>query len=1183
MTTSRERRAGLLSRLFIQWPSALVDIGTTRPVELSDSLEPPPYDHLDRVKPAFEKAYAARRTGADGLRRALYDTYRARFWGAAVIFLVYQVCATAGPLLIQALIAWFEGAGRGAVAQGLLIAAGLGAFHVVESLAHKHQWSEAWKSAQSITALLRTQVLGKYLRMDRGARLAHPSGEVITLVSSDAVRVGQTSFFHMAWSVPLGIAGSATILCVLLGWAGAVGIVVLVAGLALSAVANNRLYALVPKIREANGVRIGLVSDLLAAMRTLRSHGWEQAAEQAVTRERSVLNTLLVGRQKRLATLYLVNAAAPVLMVTTTLVTYAALGNPLRAADVFAAIAVLTVLRAQLPELVRYLDMRNEWRVALGKVTTFLEAPDATAAEPSSAAPGTVVVSGASFAWPGAESPCLDGIDLRIEPGELVCVLGAVGSGKSAFLGALAGSMRTTGGSASVSGSVVHLPQRPWIMQATIESNIRCFAQEDPARYAEVLRATALDADLTAMPARDATLIGDRGATLSGGQRQRVALARAAYEDADVYLVDDPASAVDDAVAGTILDRLLRGVLAGRTVVVATHRLDYARRADRVVVLDEGRVVASGAFDEVAVPALLPASEVVAQQDIGPVEVVEPAEPVRTGTIAARTYRGYLRVLTPGWSFAVLVALALLGEGVLSAASVWLGWWTDRPGGDTALYAAVFAGIGLLALVLDRALFTFGFSRGVRAGMTLHSSMTARVLRAPMSFFDRTPSGRVLTRFSSDIETIDLELPEFTMDTLKVVVGFVLPSFALAVMNPLTLLFSIPVVVVYLRWQKRTRSSTVEASRLSKQAREPVLSLLTEAVDGVTSIEGRPARTAGYEREFLARVRTAHHVDYTVNSLSRHFNLRLDLLGALVLVGFAGMLVVETGLGAGLAGAGITFAYALIGTLATSLITIRMMDLALASFERVDDYTRLDVEPSGGAPAPDGWPRTGDVRFEEVTLRYAPGRPPALDDVSFHAPAGEKVGIVGRTGSGKSTTFAALMRFVECSAGRILVDGVDIASLRLRDLRAAIAVVPQDPVLLPGTLRDNLDPFRDHDDAATLSALEKVGLKLPGLDHPAADAHLSAGERQLFCLARALLHRTRIVLIDEATSNLDAETDARVQRVLDAELAGATVLCIAHRRDTLLGADRVVTLDAGRVASVVTPERTLTARGARHG
>lgn len=1177
MTQSRERRAGLLSRVFIQWPSELVDIGTKRPIELSDSLEPPPYDHLERVKPAFEKAYAARRTGKDGLRRALYDTYRRRFWVAAVIFLIYQVCATVGPLLIQALIAWFEGAGRGAVATGLLIAAGLGAFHVVESLAHKHQWSEAWKSAQSITALLRTQILARYLRMDRTARLKHPTGEVITLASSDATRVGQTSFFHMAWSVPLGIAGSATVLCVLLGWAGLAGIVVLVAGLALSAVANNRLYALVPQIRAANGVRIGLVSALLAAMRTLRSHGWEDAAEKAVDHERSVLNKLLVGRQKRLATLYLVNAAVPVLMITATLVTFVALGNPLRAADVFAAIAVLTVLRAQLPELVRYLDMRNEWRVALGKVTTFLEEPAAAHAEPSSAPRGTVAVSG-SFAWPGAETPCLHEIDLRIEPGELVCVLGAVGSGKSALLGALAGTMRTEG-VVDVSGSVVYLPQQPWIMQATVEENIRCFAEGFPARYAEVLRATALNTDLAAMPAGDATVIGDRGADLSGGQRQRVALARAAYEDADVYLVDDPASAVDDVVAATMLDRLLRGVLAGRTVVVATHRLDYARRADRVIVLEEGRVVASGAFDEVAVPELVPVPEIADAEpvDFETAELPQREEPVRTGTIESKTYRGYLRVLAPGLLLAVLVALALLGEGVLSVSSVWLGWWTERPGASTVLYAGVFAGIGLMALVLDRVLFTFGFSRGVKAGMTLHSSMTARVLRAPMSFFDRNPSGRVLTRFSSDMETVDLELPECTMDTLKVVVGFVLPSLALAVMNPLTLVFSIPVVVVYLRWQKRTRSSTVEASRLSKQAREPVLSLLTEAVDGVTTIEGRPARTAGYEQEFLGRVRTAHHVDYTVNSLSRHFNLRLDLLGAVVLVGFAAMLVVESGLGAGLAGAGITFAYALIGTLAMSLITIRMMDLALASFERVDDYTRLDVEPTGGAAAPEGWPATGDIRFVDVTLRYAPGRAPALDEVSFHAPAGEKIGIVGRTGSGKSTLFAALMRFVEATSGQILVDGVDISTLRLHDLRSAIAVIPQDPVLLPGTLRENLDPFGTSPDAEVLEALEKVGLGIVPLDVTTADIRLSAGERQLFCLARALVHRARIVLIDEATSNLDAETDLRIQRVLDAELAGATVLCIAHRRDTLHDADRIVTLDAGRVVSVVAAEPSVTA------
>ncbi|WP_182905611.1 ATP-binding cassette domain-containing protein [Microbispora sp. H13382] len=1195
-----EGQAGIISRIFIHWPSSLVEIGTKRPLQLSDSLVPPPYDDLGRVVPAFEEAYAARRTRPGALRAALYDTYRRRFWFAALIFLAYQGFATVGPLIVRELIDWFEGTEPGVLAMGLLIAAGLGLFHVVESVAHKHQWSEAWKTAQSVTALLRTQVLRKYLRMDRGARLAHPTGEVITLASSDAQRVGQLGFVHMAWAVPFGIAGSCVILCFLVGWAGLVGIAVLIAGLALSNVANTRVYALVPKIRAANGVRIGLVSEFVAAMRTLRAHGWEDVAEQAVTRERSVLNELLVRRQKRLATLYLVSSATPVLMVTLTLVTYAAFGNTLRAADVFSAIAVLTVLRSQLPELVRYLDMRNEWRVALGKIGTFLDAPDAgdgdTGQDAEHLPSGAVTVSNASFAWPGAEesAPCLREVDLEIAPGEFVCVLGRVGSGKSALLGALAGTLRTVSGATRVPGSIVYVPQKPWIMQATIAENIRCFAPDDPARYAAVIRAAALGDDLAALPARDATVIGERGWNLSGGQRQRVALARGAYEDADVYLVDDPASAVDDAVAVTIVDELLSGVLAGRTRIVATHRLDYARRADRVIVLEDGRVAAVGTFDEIAarLPELLPAIAATpsAAADAEPEaedyeEAVEEADapvlPSRTGKIVGNTYRGYLRVLTPGVLLVALVALAVLGQGVLAGSSFWLGLWTERPGQSTLLYAGVFAVLGLMALTLDRSLFSFAFSRGVKAGMTLHRSMLGRVLRAPLSFFDRNPSGRVLTRFSADMETIDLELPGYTLDTLGVAVGLAVPWIALATTSPPALIFAPFAIALYLRWQRRTRSSTVEASRLARQAKEPVLSMLSEVVEGVTSIEGRSARVRGYDEAFLARVRTAQHADYTVNSLSRHFNLRLDLLGAAILFGYAVLLVVQGGIGAGFAGVGLSLVYALTGTLAMALLTVRTMDLALTSFERVHDYTLLPIEPADGRPAPEGWPSAGEVRFEDVTLRYAEGAPPALDGVTFDVPAGEKAGIAGRTGAGKSSLFAALLRFTEPESGRVLIDGVDVSALRLRDLRTKIAVIPQEPVLMPGTLRDNLDPFGAFPDEEIAGVLDKVGLSgrlqaLPGgLGHEAGTggAELSAGERQLFCLARALLHRAKVVLIDEATSNLDAETDARIQRALKTELEGATVLMIAHRRGTLTDADRVVMLDGGRVARVVTDER----------
>jgi len=646
-------------------------------------------------------------------------------------------------------------------------------------------------------------------------------------------------------------------------------------------------------------------------------------------------------------------------------------------------------------------------------------------------------------------------------------------------------------------------------------------------------------------------------------------------------------------VANTLMDALFGGVLAGRTRVVATHRLDFARRADRVVVLEAGRILAVGPFDEIAarMPELLPAVAEVADdvnaaatepgQEVAEEVAGESAQPVRSGKVSTETYRRYLRVLTPGVLLLVLIGLALLGQAVLAGSFFWLGRWTDSAGQDTVLYAAVFAGIGLLTLVLDRSLFTFGFSRGVQAGRTLHGSMLRRVLHAPLSFFDRNPSGRVLTRFSADMGTVDLELPEYTMDTLRVAVGMIIPLLALALTSPMTLIFTPLVLAVYLRWQRRTRSSTVEASRLSKQATEPVVSLLSEVVEGVTSIEGRAARMQGYQRAFLARVRTAHYADYTVNSLSRHFNLRLDLLGAAVLLGYASLLVTQGGVGAGLAGVGLTFVYTLTGTLAMSLLTVYTMDLALASFERVHDYTLLPTERTDGAAAPQGWPSKGDVHFDGVVLRYEAGRPPALNDVSLHAPGGAKTGIVGRTGSGKSSLFAVLMRFVDIEQGRVVVDGVDVSTLRLRDLRAKIAMIPQDPVLLPGTLRANLDPYQAFSDAEIGTVLDKVGLggklaALPGgLDHPvtAGGAQLSAGERQLLCLGRALLHRAKIVLIDEATSNLDAETDAQIQRTLESELAGTTVLCIAHRRDTLSNADHVVMLDAGRVARVEAAER----------
>ena len=351
------------------------------------------------------------------------------------------------------IIDWFQSNHGGAVGEGLALAAGLGAFRVVDSVAHKHQWSETWKNTHSINALLRSQIMRKYLRMDRSARLDFPSGEVITLAASDARRVGRISFIHMAWAVPLGIAGSCVVLCVLLGWSGLFGIAVLVAGLWLANVANDRLYALEPDIRQVNGERMGLVTDYFSALRTLRAHGWEDVAQGGVDRKRAALNALLSRRQRRLATLYLVNAAAPVLMITATLVVYAASGHTLKAGVVFSAIAVLTVMRSQLPELVRYLDMRNEWRVALVRVSKFLEAPDKAESgrdERSRAGhrAGRRLVRLAWGRGRAALSHRRRPADRR--PANSSPSSGRVGSGKSALLAALAGSLRAVDGTVEV-------------------------------------------------------------------------------------------------------------------------------------------------------------------------------------------------------------------------------------------------------------------------------------------------------------------------------------------------------------------------------------------------------------------------------------------------------------------------------------------------------------------------------------------------------------------------------------------------------------------------------------------------------------------------------------------------------------------------------------------------------------
>ncbi|KAI0201322.1 P-loop containing nucleoside triphosphate hydrolase protein [Astrocystis sublimbata] len=804
----------------------------------------------------------------------------------------------------------------------------------------------------------------------------------------------------------------------------------------------------------------------------------------------------------------------------------------------------------------------------------------------------------------------LESLNLAIGRKELIAVIGSVGSGKTSLLAALAGDMRKTSGEITLGASRAFCPQYAWIQNTTVRENILFGKDMNRQWYKEVIKACALQPDLDMLPNGDATEIGERGITISGGQKQRLNIARAIYFDADIVLMDDPLSAVDAHVGRHIMDNAILGLLKDKCRILATHQLWVLNRCDRIVWMDGGKIRAVDTFDnmmerEPDFKHLMETTAVHEKKDEGE-EVVEEktaekskmkkkkgpglmqAEERAVASVPWSVYTNYVRA-SGGLFNAVLVFLALIiAQGGNIITSLWLSWWTgDKFGFSQAVYIGVYAALGTA-----QAIFLFVFAilltiYGTRASkVLLHQAMT-KTLRAPMSFFDTTPLGRITNRFSRDVDVMDNTLVDsmrmYFLTVVTILSVFVLIIaffyyFAIALV-PLTLIFVLAASYY--------RASAREVKRFESVLRSVVFAKFSEGISGVASI-----RAYGLQSRFVSDLRAAidemNSAYYLTFSNQRWLSIRLDLIGNL-LVFTTGILVVTSRFSVPPSTGGLVLSYILsiVQMLQFAVRQLAEVENGMNAVERLLHYgTNLEQEaPEHTIDIHPSWPEKGEIVFDNVEMRYRENLPLVLKGLSMHVQGGERIGIIGRTGAGKSSIMSTLFRLVEISAGHITIDGIDIATIGLHDLRSRLAIIPQDPTLFHGTVRSNLDPFSEHSDLELWSALRQADLvaadagpsdKDPGRIHldtvvEEEGLNFSLGQRQLMALARALVRGSRIIVCDEATSSVDMETDDKIQRTMAGAFKGRTLLCIAHRLRTIIGYDRICVMDAGRIAELGTP------------
>ncbi|XP_072021148.1 ATP-binding cassette sub-family C member 9-like [Amphiura filiformis] len=838
-----------------------------------------------------------------------------------------------------------------------------------------------------------------------------------------------------------------------------------------------------------------------------------------------------------------------------------------------------------------------------------------------------------SFTWDqNSATAVLDDIQVNIPAGKLTIVVGQVGSGKSSLLSAILGEMTTLKGSVQFNSgniSMAYAAQKPWLLNASLKDNILFGQDMDSCKYKKCMEACALQTDLDILPAGDDTEIGEKGINLSGGQKQRVSVARSLYSGRDIIVLDDPLSALDVHVGGHLFQEGIMGMLVKnkQTVILVTHQLQFLQHADLVIVMKDGKIQHQGTLEEIQEkdPNLYntwqdaihhanyseAASEKsgeetdsatggegektkIAKEESKEKKVTPDAgklieeEDRERGSVTLDVYLYYLKTIG-----AVLVCILVLGLIVRTSlgmgSTFWLSTWSEaslkNDTRTTKHFIMGYAGISIVAILSSILCYGIQITSSLVAARKLHGAMLRNIIRAPMRFFDTTPIGRVLNRFSGDVSCIDMEL----LNTINELLGSLIPCIAALVVNvivgPFFILVLVPASIAYYYIQKMFITAARELQRMHNITRSPIFAYFSESLSGLSTIRAYKDQKHFYDN-MIKKLNTNLTAQLYMQTAHRWLSIRLDLLGAMV-VFVAGLSTVlgalYFGLEPAMAGLAITYTLEIFGYLSCFVRKSAFLELEMNSVERVKRYTDVPSEEYDGTEPPAEWPSEGKISLENVSVRYAEKLDPVLKGVSVVFKPGEKIGICGRTGSGKSSLTLALFRMIDTYEGRIVIDGVDVATVPLTTLRQRLSIIPQDPVLLTGTIRQNLDPQKQCTDdemwdALTIAQLKDIVSELEdGLDSKVTEGgeNFSVGQRQLFCLARAFLRKSRILVMDEATASIDMETDMMLQKVVATAFADRTVLTIAHRIATIMDSDTILVLSQGKVVECDSPQNLL--------
>uniref|UniRef100_A0A8D2LQ45 Cystic fibrosis transmembrane conductance regulator n=1 Tax=Varanus komodoensis TaxID=61221 RepID=A0A8D2LQ45_VARKO len=1188
------------------------------------------YRHWDNE---VQKAKKEART--PHLTKAIILCYWKSYLALGFFTLIEETLKVIQPIFLGMIIRYFENVGsvdENALNYAYASAAALSVCTLILAVTHHLYFYHVQCAGMRLRIAMCHMIYRKALRLSNTAMGKTTTGQIVNLLSNDVNKFDQvTIFLHFLWAGPLQAIAVMALLWHEIGPSCLAGMAVLIILLLLQTCLGRLFSALRSKTAAFTDVRIRTMNEVIAGMRIIKMYAWEKPFANLVdSMRRKEISMVLKSSYLRgfnLASFFV----ASKITVFMTFMTYVLLGNVISASRVFVAISLYGAVRLTVtlffPAAV---EKVSEALVSVRRIKNFLILDEISQLGPQLKNNSENLLLHAqdlTCSWSKTlDSQTLQNISFTVRPGELLIVIGPVGAGKSSLLSAILGELSPNKGFIDVRGRIAYVSQQPWVFSGTVRNNILFGKEYHKEKYEKVLRACALKKDMELLKDGDLTMIGDRGATLSGGQKARVNLARAVYQDADIYLLDDPLSAVDAEVSRHLFEKCICQALHKKLCILVTHQLQYLQAANQILILKEGKEVGKGTYsdflrsgidfasllnkpeddDQLPVPGT-PShqlsrirtfsqssmwsmeSSVQSQKDgaMEPVLTALPEETRSEGKIGFSIYKKYFAAGANYFIIFILFFLSVLAQVRYLASQIkillMIYAYSILVYLTSQLYFMIlhfFPGLTVAAILFSLLRSLLIFHVLVNASQNLHNNMFQSILKAPVVFFDTNPIGRILNRFTKDIGHLDDLLPLTFLDLMQTLLQICsVVTVAISVI-PWILIPLVPLLILFIFLRRYFLATSRDIKRLESTTRSPVFSHLSSSLQGLWTIRAFKAEQR-FQELFDAHQDLHTEAWFLFLTTSRWFAVRLDAICAIFVVAVAfGTLLLARTLVSGQVGLALSYAINIMGMFQWGVRQSAEVENLMISVERVLEYTNLEKEApwESNKRPPLDWPSEGVIGFENVNFAYSKDGPLVLRHLTALIKSKEKVGIVGRTGAGKSSLIAALFRLAE-PQGRIWIDKYLTSELGLHDLRKKISIIPQEPVLFTGTMRKNLDPFNEYNDEELWNSLEEVQLKeaieeLPDkLETQLAESgsNFSVGQRQLVCLARAILKKNRILIIDEATANVDPRTDELIQKTIREKFLQCTVLTIAHRLNTIIDSDRIMVLDSGRLKEYAEP------------